>query len=66
MWGAHLPPPFNNIFNEYNFSIISNLFDNNDPCALNTYKRKTREQNVSQLFGEELRVRGEKIKQNLP
>ena len=27
------PAIFNVIFDEYNFSIISNLFDNNDPYA---------------------------------
>ena len=44
----HLPSPaiFNVIFDEYNFSIILNLFDNNDPYAINTHKWKMWEQNT--------------------
>ena len=45
------PPPysFNAVFDEYNFSIISNLFDNNHLYALSTHKSKMCEQNVSYL-----------------
>ena len=62
-----IPPPysFNAVFDEYNFSIISNLFDNNHLHALSTHKSKMCEQNVSYLV-KDLRVRGKKIKQNLP
>ena len=42
MWGMHPPPSaiFKHVFDEYNFSIISNLFDNNKPYALSTRKGK--------------------------
>ena len=40
---------FNAVFDEYNFSIISNLFDNNRLYALSTHKSKMCEQNVSYL-----------------
>ena len=40
---------FNAVFDEYNFSIISNLFDNNHLYALSTHKSKMCEQNVSYL-----------------
>ena len=40
---------FNAVFDEYNFSIISNLFDNNHLYALSTHKSKKCEQNVSYL-----------------
>ena len=45
------PPPysFNAVFDEYNFSIISNLFGNNHLYALSTHKSKMCEQNVSYL-----------------
>ena len=45
------PPPysFNAVFDEYNFSMISNLFDNNHLYALSTHKSKMCEQNVSYL-----------------
>ena len=45
------PPPysFNAVFDEYNFSTISNLFDNNHLCALSTHKLKMCDQNVSYL-----------------
>ena len=47
-----IPPPysFNAVFDEYNFSIISNLFDNNHLYALSTHKSKMCEQNVSYLL----------------
>ena len=31
---------FKHVFDEYNISIISNLFDNNKPYALSTHNRK--------------------------
>ena len=40
--GGCIPPPaiFKNVFDEYNFFIISNLFDYNKPYALSTHNRK--------------------------
>ena len=40
--GDASPPPtiFKHVFDEYNFSIISNLFDNNKPYALSTHNGK--------------------------
>ena len=41
MRGMHPPPAiFENVFNVYNFSIISNLFDSGNPLALSTHNRK--------------------------
>ena len=39
--GGCIPPPaiFKHVFDEYNFSIISNLFDNNKAYALSTHNR---------------------------
>ena len=46
-----IPPPaiLKNVFHEYNFSIISNLFDNNKPNALSKHKSTMCEQNASYL-----------------
>ena len=51
MEDASIPPSaiFNVIFGEYNFSIISNLFDSSDPSALGMHKSKICEQDVSCL-----------------
>ena len=40
--GRMYPPPaiFNHVFDEYNFSIILNLFDDNKPHTLSTHNRK--------------------------
>ena len=36
-----LPPAiFKNIFDVYNFSVVTNLFDSDKPCALSTHNRK--------------------------
>ena len=43
------PATFKNFFDEYIFSIISNLFDNNKPNVLHTHKSKMLEQNASHL-----------------
>ena len=61
----HHPPPaiFINAFDEYNFSIISNLFDNNNPYALSKYNRNVRTKCA--IFGEVFKIRGENFKQNL-
>ena len=64
--GMHLSSPaiFNVIFDNYNFSIILNLFDSNDPYAENTNKWKMWEQNTSYLVKDsDLGVK--KIKENL-
>ena len=67
MWGMHLPPPaiFKHVFNEFNFSIISNLFDNNKSYALSTHNRKCVRTKCI-ILGATLRIRGKKFKQNLP
>ena len=38
MWAP--PAIFNNAFDENNFSIISNLFDHNNPYALSKHESK--------------------------
>ena len=58
-----LPPAiFKNVF-EQNFSIISNLFHSNKPYAFSTYIENVRTKCI--LFGEALRIRVTKFKQNL-
>ena len=47
----------------YNFSIISNLFNSNQPCALSTVIENVRTKCI--MFGEALRIRVKKFKQNL-
>ena len=50
-------PLFNNIFDEYNFSILLNLFDNNPY----TCKHKSKCANKMRhwvMFGEGLKIRG--------
>ena len=47
--GVNLPVIFNNVFDEFNFCLISNLFDNNNPYALSKHKYKKCEQNASYL-----------------
>ena len=48
------PPPtiFNVIFDEYKFSIISILFDGNDPYVLSMLKSKICKQNLSYLVND--------------
>ena len=51
MWGMHTPSAiFNIVFDEYNFSITSNLFDTNNRYALSTHKSKMCEQNASYRY----------------
>ena len=65
--GCISPPAIlKNIFHEYNFSIISNLFDNNKPYALSKHKSINNVRTKRIIFGEALRIRGKKIKQNFP
>ena len=65
MGGASPPPAiFKHAFDEYNFSIISNLFDDNKPYALSTHNRKCTNK-MHHIFGKALRIRGKKFKQNL-
>ena len=56
---ASLPSAiFNNTIDEYNnFSIISNLFDNNDRYVLRTHKWKMREQNTYLVKDSEIRAK---------
>ena len=63
--GRHIPPPaiFKHDFDKYSFFIISNLFDNTKPYALRTHNRKCTNKCIT--FGETLRFRGKKFKQNL-
>ena len=47
----HFLPPdiLENVFDVYNFFIISSLFDTNKPDNVSTHNRKNCEQNVSYL-----------------
>ena len=65
MWKC-IPPQaiFKHVFDEYNFSIISNLFDNNNSYALSTHNRKCTNKCI--IFGETLGFKGKKFEQNLP
>ena len=59
---------FKTVFDEYNFSIISNLFqvfDSNKPYALSKHSRKCANK-MHHIFGEALGIRVKKFKQNLP
>ena len=62
-WGAF----FNNAFDEYNFSIISNLFDNKNSYALYRYIEidNVRKKCIIPVFGEDLKVKGKKFEYNL-
>ena len=54
-WGTF----FNNAFDEYNFFIISNLFDNNNSYALYRYTEieNVRKNCIIPVFGEDLKLR---------
>ena len=55
--GCISPPAiFKHVFDEFNFFIISNLFNNNKPYALSMHNRKCI------IFGETLRFSGKKYK----
>ena len=58
---------FNNAFNEYNFSIISNLFDNNNSYALYRYTEieNLRKKMHHTVFREDLKIKGKIFKYNL-
>ena len=62
-WGTF----FNNAFDEYNFSIISNLFDINNSYALYRYTEieNMRKNCIIPVFGEDLKITGKKFKYNL-
>ena len=63
--GCILPPAiFKHVFDEYNCSIILNLFDNNKPYALSTNNQKCTNKCI--IFGETLRFKGKNFNQNLP
>ena len=60
--GDDSPPAiFNFIFDECNFSIILNLFDNNNSYVLSTHIWKMWEQNVSYLV-KDSRLGAKKLK----
>ena len=64
MRGMHPPTShFENVFDVYNFSIISNLFHSNKPHALSTNIENVRTKCI--IFGEALQIRVIKFKQNL-
>ena len=64
MRGMHSPTShFKNVFDVYNFSIISNLFRSNKPYAFSTYLENVRTKCI--IFGEALRIRVKKFEQNL-
>ena len=50
---------FNNAFDEYNFSIISNLFDNYNSYALYRYTEieNVRKNRIIPVFGEDLKIK---------
>ena len=53
----HSPPAiFKHVFDEYNFSIILNLFNNNKPHAQSTHNGNVRTKCT--IFGETLRFSG--------
>ena len=61
---------YNNASDEYNFSIISNLFDNINSYALYRYTEieNVRKNCIIPVFGEDLKIKGKKLKYryNLP
>ena len=57
-------PLFNNVFDEYNFSIILNLFDNNNPLHLASINRHVETKCI--IFGEGFKIRGKIFQQNFP
>ena len=60
-----LPPAiFKNVFDAYEFSIISNLFDSYKPYAKARIIENVRTKCI--IFGEALRIRVKKFKHNLP
>ena len=70
LWpGAYplLPAIFKNLFDEYNSSIISNLFDSNVSLRPTPYARIIESARIKCIiFGEALRIKLKKCKQNLP
>ena len=59
-WGTF----FNNAFDEYNFSMISNLFDNNNSYALYRYTEiaNVRKNCIVPVFGEDLKIKNKIFK----
>ena len=60
-------PFFNNAFDEYNFSIISNLFDDNNSYSVYRYPKieNVRKNCIIPVFGKDLKIKGQKFKYNL-
>ena len=52
-------PIFKYVFDVYNFSIISNLFDSDKPYALSTQNLNVRTKCI--IFGETFRIKDKKI-----
>ena len=66
MRGIYLPTSyFQKLFDAYNFLIISNLFDSDKPYDLRGHNRKCAHKMHHTIFGEALRIRVKKFKQNL-
>ena len=63
-WGTF----FNYAFDEYNSSVISNLFDNSNSYALYRYREieNVRKNCIIPVFGEDLKINGQIFKYNLP
>ena len=53
---------FINVFDEYNFSITLNLFNNKNPYTYSKHKSKCATK--MHHFGEGLKIRGKKFRQN--
>ena len=60
------PAIFKSLFDVYNFSIISNLFDRDKLYALTTHNPKCANKMYHRLFGEVLIIRVKTFKQSLP
>ena len=66
--GSGVGDIFNNAFDEYNFSIISKLFDNNSSHALYRYTEieNVRKNCIMPVFGVDLKIKGKKFEYTLP
>ena len=66
MYSSHLPTTFKHVFDNYNCSIISNLFDNIKPYITPQARITETEPRKCIIFGETFRFRSKKFKQSLP
>ena len=62
------PPPaiFKHILNDHSFSMILNFFGNSKPYTLSTHILIESVRTKCIIFGETLRFRGKKLRQNMP